>query len=368
MAQTPPYPPTSPTSAPPPSGAPTQPTGGTDPISAMLDELIANGDIDEETAAAIASGAAQGADPFASDISGFNVGGAAQVAHPSADTMASRIERRRANELRGPLTNEERARVEAEITREESAATSTHHPPQKLGDLLKAFYRLPEQDLLELQKHLFAGGFYGDRGITDIAWGEHGEDSFAAYAQALERAARYYGAGADIGYWDVIRMASEAGAGVRAEGVTGPNGSGTRVLGGRNVDLSDPAALRLTLDETSRAILGRRASTEEQRVFVSLLHSLQRQAAGGVEVSVDAAGMPNLDDLDQVIEDVRTGNYGTGDVGAADFTQVSPEAQAYEYAIQAAPTEYAANQVSGQATAAEDLIFNPRRLPNPGGG
>lgn len=190
---------------------------------------------------------------------------------------------------------------------------------QQVGEVLKQFYQLDTTLLRRVQALLYAGGFYGDIDVTDIRFGEYDEASFSAWAQAIARAARLNAAGEDVTLQQVI---GEAGFAAGIDPVelnealaTGDeddieallNGLAGGSRQGRVIDiqLSDPNALRSTIDQASSAILGRRANPAEQRMFISMMHGLERSQAiarqtaepGEVSIGTDPSAFGFDDEL-----------------------------------------------------------------------
>jgi len=161
-----------------------------------------------------------------------------------------------------------------------------------VGDLLTDFYEWNRNELLDRQRQLYAAGFYGDIDITKVSWGVHDEASFVAWAQAVARASRFFEAGKKASVDDVLRAAARerlGNAGIMggAGGAGGGGGGG----GARTVSLSDPLSLYSVLDSTAQSILGRKATAEEQRMFVGIVHSLQRESQLAVQPE-SGAGQP----------------------------------------------------------------------------
>src|SRR5690606_24545474 len=79
-----------------------------------------------------------------------------------------------------------------------------------VGELLQRFYKFDPQTLRRIQALLYAGGFYGNVDIDQIRWGQHDEDSFAAWTTAVARAARITAAGRDISVNDLLNEVAKA--------------------------------------------------------------------------------------------------------------------------------------------------------------
>lgn len=78
---------------------------------------------------------------------------------------------------------------------------------QSIGDAMTGFYQMDEPGVRDLQQRLFDGGFYGTFDKSKIRWGDHDEDTIRAYEVALNRAARFAAAGAQLTVDEVIDQA-----------------------------------------------------------------------------------------------------------------------------------------------------------------
>lgn len=158
----------------------------------------------------------------------------------------------------------------------------------QVGEVLKRFYQMDPRTLRRYQALLYAGGFFGNLDITEVRWGMHDDDSFAAWSQAVARTARLNAAGKPVTWSQVIGDAAWA-AGLNPEelgaALQGSDEDLEALLSSAAEDegdiitvaLSDPNALRATIDQVSSAVLGRKSNAAEQRMFVALMHGLQRE-------------------------------------------------------------------------------------------
>ena len=163
-----------------------------------------------------------------------------------------------------------------------------------VGQLLQRFYRMSSSHMRRIQALLYAGGFYGDMDVTDVRWGEADEDSFAAWAQLIQRTARFNAAGEDITYTQVLDRAAES-AGLDPETFNDVFRSGDDAALEDYLDsetgqgdliqimLSDPNALRATADRAATAALGRRANPAEQQMIISVIHDIQRRGQTAIQ-------------------------------------------------------------------------------------
>lgn len=246
------------------------------------------------------------------------------------------------------------------------ATVSSSSVEGTVDDTLKAFYKMSPDELSRTQRLLFAGGFFGNANLTDVPFGIADESSFAAWARAVSRAARMYGAGQNVTVDDVLVQAARAG-GVNDPGTSGSGGGGNKV-----VSLTDPASLRATLDSAAQAIIGRKANLDEQRLFVALMHGMQ----SGAQLAAQGGGGTGTAPAYTVTEGTTTsyaneGTEGThggppiqattppdvsmeqlqaraGTTSTVVATQPSPEAQAAEMLRRQNPEEAGAHDVATQ--------------------
>lgn len=139
----------------------------------------------------------------------------------------------------------------------------------------------------DLQQKLFLAGFY-DRSVKmeDIPFGSLDDTSLDAWYRLLQYTARYNEAGQDV-TWDEILDE-------RASQLLGPlreKQAQDRARGARTISLADPAGLALALDQVAQNVLGRKATADEQRMYVAAFHSMQ---SGAQSVEVGTAINPDV--------------------------------------------------------------------------
>lgn len=224
------------------------------------------------------------------------------------------------------------------------------------GDLLKDFYKFDKNKLLQMQKLLFAGGFFGNATIGDIQWGRHDEDSFRAWATAVTRTARFNQSGSKVTVEQVLSSLAAQGGSFGA-------GGDQQV---RSVSLSDPAELRSTLDSVASKVLGRNANLEEQRMFVALIHRLQSDSQLALQPvldqGLDASSIGSLDQLDAAVSAQMSGQLGGSVAGGpidVTATQPSPVAQAQETLRAQNPAEAGAHDIALQFANFLQLLNSP---------
>lgn len=179
---------------------------------------------------------------------------------------------------------------------------NVHDQTTTVADLLKTFFAWRPEQLRAVQAIMFAAGYYGDANVNDIRWGVADDQSFSAWSAAVASAARYRAAGRREGPEDIILNAAEA-AGVdvdefhkKMESLNpaewfGPEDLPNNILHKSDpiqVMLSDPNALRQTIDRSAAAVLGRKATPAEQRAFVSMIHSVQRTGQTALQTAGQA--------------------------------------------------------------------------------
>lgn len=248
-----------------------------------------------------------------------------------------------------------------------------------VGELLKRFYQLDPNHIRRIQAMLYAGGFFGNVDVTDIRWGEHDEASFSAWAGLIERTAKLNAAGKDITFSDVMAEAATA-AGIDLE-VLGDlmeegdedaleqyldqaAGEGDLI----QITLSDPNGLRATMDQAASAVLGRRATPEEQQLLISTIHGIQRsgqlamqgkggtysgQLEGDLSGSTDVAGALGFDD-----------SFPNGGDTIVEYAPPDEGATAEALLRQQNPAEAGAHDVANQVANLLQLLDAPVDVPS----
>lgn len=246
-----------------------------------------------------------------------------------------------------------------------------------VGEVLKGFYKLSPDGLRMFQALLFAGGFYGNANITDIQWGLADETTFSAYAQAVARTARMNAAGQAVTYQDVIRNAAQSAGldlGDLDAALSGSNQDLesllSRALPGKNlvIALSDPTALRSTLDQTASAVLGRKSNAAEQRMFITAIHNMQRSAQTTQQTAVnDNERSAQLAAASQ-IGSADAAGFGdnvapTGDQ-VVSYTMPDAQAQAEAQLRAEHPAEAGAHDIALQYANLLELLKSPVNVPH----
>lgn len=322
----------------------------------LLGQIAAEGDIDPALLEQL-----MGSGGNQNDLSIFTEG-------PGLDTRVGTTYRAGYGRPGPPIGNDNRSRRAQNYTGQRLVSST-------VGELLQKFYQLDTSTLQHFQALLFAGGFYG-QGVesTDIEWGQYDDNSFSAYANLIGRTARLNAAGEEITYNDVLREAATAsGVDMRqvmdalragdeevAEGLlTEQEDLASEVVTKQGdviqIMLEDPNRLRATIDQSASAVLGRRATADEQRMFISMIYNLQRQGQTALQTAEpgttyasvpgeiaaaaqeDAAAAAGLDESIPEPEDV-----------VVEYAAPDPEAQAEALLRQQNPAEAGAHDIALQ--------------------
>ena len=191
---------------------------------------------------------------------------------------------------------------------------------KRSSELEKQFYSMADEDLPELQRRLWAGGFYPPGANPDeIVLGDRDLYSEKAWQNALTRAGKFLAAGRKLTLDEVIDM----GANLEGAGKARGGGAGGGAGGGRAplvTELANPEDLKYYAQRTAVATLGRGLKPDELERFVASFHGSQQASQAQA--------------------------YGAGGSGGPGGTVVgapSPAAAAESFARQAAPVEAGAH-------------------------
>lgn len=162
------------------------------------------------------------------------------------------------------------------------------------SDLLKKLFASSRSDpsgLSNLQQKLFAGGFYQKSArLDDIEMGTLDDLTMDAYYSAMQWTARYNQSDPNSDL-TVDGLIDE-----RAKLMLGPlrdQLAKQKAAASRTISLADPAGLAQAIDQVASSTVGRKATPDEQRMFVSMFHALQTSAQsvdGGVAINPDVGG------------------------------------------------------------------------------
>ena len=133
----------------------------------------------------------------------------------------------------------------------------------------------------QIQEAMYLGGFYGKQKLNAIDWGAVNDQSYSAFTNLFQLTAQKNAAlkaqGKSTMTWQEVmqkqmeQVAPMMQAFGAASGAQGPR-----------VTLADPNALANALDSVSQSTIGRKATADEQRMFVAGYHSLQSNDQGMV--------------------------------------------------------------------------------------
>jgi hypothetical protein len=152
---------------------------------------------------------------------------------------------------------------------DEAKRRSEQLAPEKkpISDVYGEFYNMDATQRQGLQTALFAAGFYGTKKLDSIPFGEADDTSEAALTALLVRTAKMNAAGQDVTWEEVLANLSGSDA-AKARLAAGGGG-------GSSVSYYDPTYLAQTLDDAAKNVLGRKASVDEQRMFINAFHAAQ---------------------------------------------------------------------------------------------
>lgn len=212
-----------------------------------------------------------------------------------------------------PRGNEQRIRA----ARARDMVTETKNEVN-IQDELKSIYKLPPDEIKDIKTKLWMAGYFGNTGIDEMDLENIDAQTFNALAEVMVQASRYYAAGVDVTWRDLLaRMAQD-----------GPNADGKNP-NPVHVELTDPAALEETMRTLAPDIIGRRLSPEDVRAFIDGVHSEEttQQTAAAAETDTTTFG-------------------------------VSPEARARQFLRQRYPDEATASEWADRAQEWQDLLAN----------
>lgn len=134
------------------------------------------------------------------------------------------------------------------------------------------YNRPDEREVTELQRRLWAGGFYppGTQ-MEDITPGLPDTHTAKAWQTLLDRSANYYASGKQMTVWEVL----DEGANIGGPGAGGRGGDGGAPL---VTELTNPEDLRYVAQRVAVSTLGRPLRDDEINRFVSSFHGSQQSA------------------------------------------------------------------------------------------
>lgn len=214
--------------------------------------------------------------------------GEAAAANPAGASSGGRNEGLLTSGTAGSvLTGEEQVHVEWE-----GVPFRTTRPSL---DLVGEIYGMGNDTVQQLQEALFVGGYFGNStDLEDIRWGSVDEDTFEAWRGLISDTARRTEAGQKKSWQQVLSESVDIGMEL---GVGQDDGGGPQ-RAGRVINLSDPKALGIAIDQTAQKLLGRKVSVEAKRAMVGAVQTLQRQQQEQGIATQEGGGVGAIEQVD----------------------------------------------------------------------
>lgn len=207
--------------------------------------------------------------------------------------------------------------------------------------MMLELYSKDREELMALQRRLFAAGFYGNAELGDIEWGIPDATTQRAWESAVGRAANYFAAGKKVTIDDMID-----------ETIQDRNELGLNDLGAQDpyedlvISLSDPVSVAQQADILGQRIMGRRLRPEEQRLVIAALHSAERtnqMRAAELRNAEQFAGVPPEIAAQFGIRPGAAGSPG----GISTFTELNPSSLIQQQVENLNPKEAEIQSLSG---------------------
>ena len=150
-----------------------------------------------------------------------------------------------------------------------------------------------KDEYTQLQQDMYLAGFYGKAKLDTIDWGALNDQSYAALTNVFQLTAQINSAlksqnRPTVTWEQVLDNQKSSMAPLMQAFLQKSGGSGPKIT------LADPNALAQALDQVSQNTIGRRATADEQRMFVAGFHAMQSAdqsvTGGGTAVSPDVQG------------------------------------------------------------------------------
>jgi hypothetical protein len=177
------------------------------------------------------------------------------------------------------------------------AGTETVKTTVTTQQLLKDFTkrsRTDKEGFAALQQQLFMGGFFNPNvAMEEIQVGTLDDNTMDAWFNLLQWTARYNEAGEDTTWEEVLSERSAKLLGPLREQLARSRSGGGGGGGGNMVALADPAGLAQALNQVAIQTVGRKATPDEQRMFVATFHAMQsgaQSATSGTVITPDVQG------------------------------------------------------------------------------
>jgi hypothetical protein len=164
----------------------------------------------------------------------------------------------------------------------------TSRKPRVAEEMLKEFVgssRANPAAFAKMQQDLYLAGFFNPSvSVEEIQHGFLDDYTLDAYYNLMRQSAQLNASGQDVTTMELLNERAARNLGpIREAMMRATRGGG----GGTAVTLTDPVALAQGLDQTAKEVLGRKASAEEQRLFITMFHGLQRGNAGEGGINPD---------------------------------------------------------------------------------
>lgn len=169
-------------------------------------------------------------------------------------------------------------------------------------DVLLEIFRMPEEGLTNLQTRMFAAGFFPDS--VEFEEIDFGNPDDPATQNAWERLVR--SAEARLSAGDEFAMTPEEILNERINALGGLDKALEEEAAPEEptiISLSNPQNLGMVMDRVGEQVLGRRPTADEKRMFVAMVHNLERsqtieatraQRLEGVTTEIQEAPAPQV--------------------------------------------------------------------------
>lgn len=138
----------------------------------------------------------------------------------------------------------------------------------------RQYLAFDDETISRIQAQLFAAGFYPDNvAYEDVAWGDRDDvTSFKAWENAVAAAERRAVGGRPITVANLLEERLEAAGGLE-EATEEQREEDAR----KPISLTNPAELGNVLDRVARQTIGKKATDEQKRMFMKLVHTMERR-------------------------------------------------------------------------------------------
>jgi len=250
----------------------------------------------------------------------------------SGEAQMSPIQRQQAGEeKRGPIgphpgshTFQPKYDYTLQLTPDQIGAIQSKQTPIEgsIKDELTSLYSTAKSNPQQMRawKHeLWAAGYYG-RGtkLDEIDMNTLGTQDMAAFGSLFADAARYYAAGQNVTWQDLLKLKANS-----------PNNLDALTKGAKTYRLSDPATIIEEANATATKILGRGPSPEDVQTLLKSIETQEQNKKAAVEA------------------------------GGGFYQGTDPTADIAQYFRQKYPNEAMSTDVNDRVTAWRDLLKTP---------